>query len=106
MKKTVLLLTFQIAFILSFSQLSVKNLLCENLINPIGLDVKTPRFSWQMVSDKRNTMQSAYELEVAAWHTGKIASDQSVNIPYGGPSLTSGQQYSWRVRTWDNFGRV
>jgi alpha-L-rhamnosidase len=50
-----------IATILSFTssaQLKVQNLLTENLTDPIGLGVMQPRFSWQLVSDKKNTMQN------------------------------------------------
>jgi len=61
MKKLLLLFILQATGVTLPAQLSVKSLVCENLSNPIGLDVKQPRFSWQLVSDKRNTLQSAYE---------------------------------------------
>ncbi len=61
------------------SQVTVKQLLCENLVEPIGLDVSTPRFSWQLQSSKRNVLQSAYEIKIvmgktAVWNSGKISS--------------------------------
>jgi len=95
----------------SSSQLTVKNLLCENLTNPIGLDVKQPRFSWQLSSDKRNTMQSGYEIKImtgksTAWSSNKVNSDQSVHIVYAGEPLVSGKKYSWQVRVWDNYGNT
>lgn len=94
--------------------LSVTNLLCENLSNPIGLDVKTPRFTWALVSPNRNVMQTAYEIKVskdmsmktAVWTTGKVASDQSVLVEYKGTPLESNQRYYWQVRVWDNLGNV
>jgi alpha-L-rhamnosidase len=110
MKKLALLSILQTMFVALFAQSTIKNLLCENLSNPIGLDIKQPRFSWQLVSDKRNTMQSAYEIKVssgktAVWSSGKVSSDQSVNIPYDGPPLVSEKKYTWQVRVWDNSGK-
>ena len=90
----------------------------ENLDNPIGLDVTQPRFGWQLAAERRNVLQTAYEIQVAAsqaelsagkklqWKSGKIQSDASVWVPYGGPALQSGATYWWRVRVWDNAGNV
>ncbi len=70
-----------------------------------------PRFTWQLVTEKRNVMQSAYELKVTqgkniVWSTEKVSSDQSVHVPYGGPALQSGMKYTWQVRVWDNSGKA
>jgi alpha-L-rhamnosidase len=93
------------------AQVTVANLLCENLTNPFGLDIKQPRFSWQLVSDKRNVMQAAYEIKVTLgkstiWNSGKTTSDQSVFIAYGGTALQPDKKYSWQVRVWDNEGKA
>jgi alpha-L-rhamnosidase len=101
-----------IATILSFTssaQLKVQNLLTENLTDPIGLGVMQPRFSWQLVSDKKNTMQTAYEIDVISdkstiWSSGKVNADSSVHVAYKGSSLQSDKKYSWKVRVWDNHG--
>ena len=34
----------------------------EDLINPIGIDEKKPRFSWKLQSKISGTVQTAYEL--------------------------------------------
>lgn len=47
------------------AQVSVTGLLTENMTNPVGIDAAQPRFSWQLVSYKRNTVQTAYELRVS-----------------------------------------
>jgi len=106
-----------IPFLTTFSQIKVCNLLTENLINPIGLDTR-PRFSWQLTSDQRNVMQTAYELRVSnnisdlskekklIWQSKKTLSDSSVYVRYKGPDLQSGTRYYWQVRVWDNHGRV
>ena len=97
--------------IASFAQLQVNNLLTENLSNPIGLDVIIPRFTWQFSSDKRNVIQTAYEVKVSlnattVWESNKISSDSSVQVAYKGTALQSGKKYIWQVRVWDNDGKA
>lgn len=104
----------QMLVICSFAQLLVGNLLTENRPNPLGLDVSLPRFSWQLSGDKRNLVQTAYEVVVfeqgksktPAWNSGKISSSQSVFVPYAGAALQSGKKYKWLVQVWDNNGRA
>lgn len=102
------------------AQVQVQHLRCENLTDPIGLDVARPRFSWQLLAPKgrRGVRQTAYELRVAAsaaelvrgqklvWQSGKVASDSSVNVTYAGPALAASQHYYWQVRAWDNTGKA
>ena len=95
----------------------VVNLLTENRKNPIGIDRTIPRFSWQIISDERGVMQSAYEIRVSEeqfnledtnslfWNSGKVESDQSVHISYTGKGLGSGKRYYWQVRIWDQNGK-
>jgi len=105
-----LLLAFQVICMLAAGQVSVKNLLTENLSNPLGLDVSQPRFTWQLVSEKRNIIQSAYEVKVMSgktvvWNSGKVLSPLSVQVPYAGSPLQSGKKYTWQVRIWYNVGK-
>lgn len=86
--------------------------------NPLGIDVKKPRLSWELDSNDRGQKQTAYEVMVSSsldklndgigdiWETGKISSDQSINIEYGGKQLQSKQRYYWKVRVWDKDGQV
>lgn len=95
-------------------KISVSDLTCEYQNNPLGLDVASPRFGWKLVATQRDVMQSAYELRVSSdakaktitWQTGKVASDQSVFISYGGPTLKSKERYYWQVRVWDTKGNA
>ncbi len=97
----------------SFAQPAVHHLLTENKPNPVGVDVSAPRFSWQLSGDQRSTMQSAYAIQVFSaenkklvlWNSGKIASANSVFVPYGGTGLQSGKKYCWQVQVWDNNGK-
>src|ERR1041385_3488041 len=90
-------------------QVTVSHLLTENLPDPLCIDSRQPRLSWQLHSDDRNEQQTAYEISVsgqengksAIWNSGKVTSTGSVQVPYGGPELASGKRYYWRVRIWD-----
>lgn len=115
MRKCTSLFIFLLLSISLSAQVTVKNLLTEYLLNPIGLDVQQPRFAWQLQSDRRNVQQSAYEIIVSnssnprtkpLWKSGKVNSAQSVHIKYAGPELKSGQRYYWQVRVWDNNNKV
>jgi alpha-L-rhamnosidase len=96
---------------------TISHLTCEYRTNPLGIDVRQPRLSWQLQSDQRGAHQTAYQILVAPaetsldgsagllWDSGKIESDQSIHVPYNGPSLASGQRVYWKVRVWDEVGR-
>jgi alpha-L-rhamnosidase len=97
------------------AQVAIVRPLTENQPDPLGVDV-TPRFSWQLVSEKRNAMQTAYEIRVSdaqsnlssgnVWRSGKQTSGQSQYVAYQGAPLQSGKKYFWQVRVWDNSGKV
>lgn len=97
-------------------KLSLYGLTCEYQKNPVGIDIAVPRLSWKIKATEKGVMQTAYELKVATdvgglkkgntWHSGKVASDASVLIPFGGATLESKTRYFWQVRVWDNKGNV
>jgi alpha-L-rhamnosidase len=86
----------------------------DNLMTPIGIDDAQPKFSWQLQDSSRGARQSAYEILVATrqerlltgkpdlWDSGRVKSDQSLNVRYGGPALQPGTRYFWRVKVWGN----
>ena len=98
------------------AQLTVTGLRVEYLTNPLGIDVVQPRLSWRIASARRNTMQAAYQIQVAGsetslagranllWDSGKVISDTSVFVEYRGPAAVSRTRYYWRVRVWDTNG--
>lgn len=95
--------------------LRVGKLRCEYKENPIGIDVGIPRLSWIIFSDTRGVLQTAYQVQVTGgkndfsnplWDSGRVDSDHSVHIEYGGPALSSRSRYYFRVRVWDNHGTV
>lgn len=111
MKKHILLLLFICFSAITFAQTEVSKLTVENFSNPIGIGVKAPRFSWKLVSGKRNVRQTAYEIQVkeggnTVWSSGKVASEASIFNKYAGSPLVSDSKYTWQVRVWDNQGNT
>ncbi|MDD3357178.1 MAG: hypothetical protein PHP72_09715, partial [Dysgonamonadaceae bacterium] len=110
---TLIILIFS-SFILNAQSLSVKDLTCEHKVNPV-IDMQHPRLSWKIMAAGNNVLQTAYQIRVSTdssfsnsklvWNTGKVLSDESVLQKYQGDKLTSGQQYYWQVKIWDNKGR-
>lgn len=88
------------------------HLRAEYLINPVGLDVTTPRLSWQIQDDRRGAKQTAYQTVIAradepakpVWDSGKVASNQTTQVEYAGPALASRDRLVWRVKYWDQDG--
>jgi alpha-L-rhamnosidase len=97
---------------------TVGGLRCEDLKNPQGIDTTRPRLDWIFSSSGRDQMQSAYQILVASspkelaanqgdlWDSGKVSSDQSIQIGYAGKLLVSREQCFWKVRAWDQAGKV
>ena len=92
-----------------------KNLRCEHLVNPLGIDAALPRLAWTPAAadNSRGQNQTAYQILVASgaqrlansqgdlWDSGKVASDRCTEIRYAGKPLTSYQACFWKVRVWD-----
>ena len=88
---------------------SVGSLRVENLDQPLGIDTAEPRFSWRIISDKKDVRQTAYQLIVRddkgeVWNTGKVESDQQLWIPYAGKKLQSNTFCTWKVKVWTTAG--
>lgn len=98
--------------------LKLVELRTEYKVNPLGIDARKPRLSWQIQASGRGVSQSAYQLRVArserdlrngssiVWDSGKVNSDESIHRTYDGPPLQSGQRYFWQARVWDNAGQA
>jgi alpha-L-rhamnosidase len=97
---------------------SVRNLRTEYLEKPLGIDERRTRLSWQIAAQKRNCVQSAYQVQAAitvdqliggdelVWDSGKVRSQQMSSIRYQGSPVHSRQRYYWRVRAWDQGDRA
>lgn len=92
----------------------------ENLETPTSIDILEPRLSWintpvdSLVKDAR---QTAYRIVVASsiekldkgkydvWDSGKVISEECHLVDYNGRGLLSGEDYFWKVQTWDGNDR-
>jgi len=102
----------------ALARCKVDDLRCEYLVNPLGIDAAQPRLSWILDSKARGEVQTAYQVLVAStraalndnkgdrWDSGKVASDQSVQVVYAGSPLASRDCCFWKVRVWDKDGKA
>ena len=94
---------------------------CEARVNPIAVQTTQPRLSWLLEpadSSLRGLKQTAYRILAASsrkqlaenrgdlWDTGKVVSNDTIEIPYRGRPLESGVEYFWKVRVWDQDGEA
>ena len=99
--------------------LRATDLRTEYRTNPIGIAETKPRLSWVLKSEDgkvRGQRQTAYQVLVAStrqqlkenagdlWDSGKVQSDETIQIEYGGKALTAGQRAYWSVKTWNAAG--
>ena len=91
---------------------------CEFVEDPLGVDVTQPRLFWKLEGRGRAQRQTAWQVLAGSspglldhepgdlWDSGKVSSDETLHIPYAGRPLKSSQQVFWKVRVWDQDGRV
>ena len=68
----------------------------EYLENPIGIDIRKPRFMWNC---EGGTKQTAYQIITDKWDSGKVESP-SMEAEYP-LELSSREIVNWSVRLWD-----
>lgn len=95
----------------NLADFSLEALRCESLVNPLGLDIQRPRLSWRLTASREGILQSAFQIEVSTdagrvWNSSRVESEQSIQVEYGGPDLQPHTRYRWRVRVWDERGRM
>ena len=76
----------------------------EYRTDPVGIDAKSPRLSWKLPAGF--VRQTAYEIEADGASCGKVASADTLNLPWPGVALTTGSRHSWRVRVWNEKGEA
>ena len=110
MKRFLLIATAVCLTLLGCSQkTTVTGLATDYMECPLGIDVTQPEFSWQMATNRYGAAQAAYQLVVkkgdeVVYDTGRIESDNSVGIAYGGEPLEACTSYDWTVTVWDENG--
>ena len=94
-------------------EVNIRNLECEQLINPIAIESLHPTLGWQMHAAATAKSQKAYRILVASslsslnrnigdyWDSGKVRSSNSTHVIYKGKPLTSRIKLYWKVMVWD-----
>ena len=94
------------------------NLRCDYVVNPAGVDSPNPRLFWNFDTTANDQKQSAFQVLVASsarllahdqgdiWDSGKVTSDETIQIPCPGDRLKSSEQVFWKVRAWDAYGKI
>ncbi len=119
MKRIIMLL---LAFLLLYGSMqatvNTTYLRTEQLVNPLGIDARQPRFSWRLESDQQSVMQTAYQVLVASspeklaqnigdlWDSGKVSTDASQWIMYQGATLKTNMRAFWKVKVYTNKGEA
>jgi len=105
-----------ISGVTTLAEMTPTYLRCEYLVNPLGVDAVQPRLGWELTADGRGVVQSAYQILAASsevglgmdegdlWDSGKVASDQTAHVAYGGKAIEPGARVYWKVRVWDGDG--
>ena len=90
---------------------NVRDLKCDNAVNPRGVTTQHPQFSWTWVP--ANTPR-AYQILVASseekldadeadlWDSGQVRTDKKT-AEYQGKPLLSLQRYYWKIRVWSDY---
>ncbi len=93
----------------------VTGMQCEHLVDPIGIDAKHPRLSWQMRDSSMEAAQTAYRVIVdkdslaisrgsgRMWDSKKMHISNSL-ITYQGKTLEPFTKYFWAVQVWNEKG--
>ena len=76
----------------------------ECRVDPVGIDCSCPRLSWKLPDGIMR--QTAYELELDGAAQGKVECAETLYRPWTGGELATGSRHVWRVRVWDENGRV
>ena len=96
--------------------MQIINLRCEHRAGVPCVDDPAPRLGWALASDRRDTRQAAYRILVAGteddvvsgrgtlWDSGRVASSETVDLPYAGAPLPPGAECVWAVQVWDERG--
>jgi alpha-L-rhamnosidase len=102
-----------IPFTKQFSNCNPDNLRVDYRVNPIGIDNRLPKFSWQMNDTRTGAKQTAWQIMVAStpellesgkpdmWDSGIKSSSRNKQIVYNGKPLKSCSRYYWNVKIWD-----
>ncbi len=97
------------SYISKTTRMTIQNLRCEYLYNPVGVDTEHPRFTWQLTAETSGVKLRACQILVGRdsakvaegkadfWNSGSIKTS-ALPIVYSGPALHPFTRYYWRVK--------
>ena len=92
--------------------LRITDITCEHQARPLAIATPHPRFSWKLESDEKDTIQTAYQIQVwtsenqLIWDSGRIEHRHTYDIVYEGTVLKSAERYIYQIQVWDNHGNT
>ncbi|HET6488056.1 MAG TPA: glycoside hydrolase family 78 protein, partial [Spirochaetia bacterium] len=100
--------------------LAATHLLCNGILDPLGVDTGKPLLSWiaESTVGQRGQRQTAYRIRggndpqemlsegACLWDTGWVAGGACLQIPWGGPPPRSRQAIWWAVSLRDDAGKA
>ena len=96
---------------------NAKDLQCEHLTNPLGIDAAHPRLSWRLDDPSVSAQQTAYKIIVGTdslqvlkgignvWQMRKTVSHDQL-VVYKGKALKPFTKYFWKVLIWDKTDKI
>jgi hypothetical protein len=93
------------------------HLTTEMAENPLAVVQNQPKLGWQLVSKESMHHKSLFDLVASSeeklnnddgdiWNSGRVNRDTNLHIVYGGKSLKSETKYFWKVKVWNQSGKV
>ena len=94
-----------------------EQLVCEYLVNPIGVDNEHPRLKWKITDQRQGAVQNAYKITVGIdssevlngsgnmWNSGKVVGEK-ILVSYQGKPLQPFTKYYWTVQVWDKDNKI
>ena len=86
------------------SALAPTNLRADGQASDVLIGAGAPALAWTVNDAGRAETQTAYELRVGGWDSGRVRSADSTDVRYAGPALAGNTTYTWSVRTWNARG--
>ncbi|WP_125721919.1 glycoside hydrolase family 78 protein [Flavobacterium ustbae] len=116
--KNISIVIFLLVTLVSKGQILPVHLTTEMAENPLAVIQNQPKFGWKLVSKESDASQIAYLILVASseeklnnddgdiWNTGRVNSDKNLHIVYNGKPLKNETKYFWKVKVWNQQGKL
>src|SRR5579862_2279275 len=113
LKKAVPLLIMFVTSAVSGAPPAPMGLLVNGASHPLAIDRDFTRFTWMSEDTERGERQTAYQILVfegsdstfqrfndstLVWDSGKVDSDRSASVEYGGKPLPAATRFWWKIR--------